>query len=444
MSRRVFALVDASQFYVSCERVFRPDLDGRPVVVLSNNDGCVVARSEEVRARGVRNGVPWFQVRDLLPGAVPFSSNYPLYADFSRRVMETLATVSPDVELYSIDEAFVALPADTPAALAAWADAVHDRVRQWTRIPVRVGVAPTKTLAKVASEVARARGLAGHRATAVLAGTAGAAADALAAMPVTDVWGVGPRLGARLRAAGVTTAAGLAAMPDPSVRRLLGVVGLRTALELRGVSCLPLTRAPAARRSLTRSRSFGRRVARRDEMAEALATHAADACRALRREGLAARALQIFFHTPRHGAGPHHAASRALAFSAPTNRTPDVTALARRLLADAWPGDGRFGFGKAGVLLLDLVPADAVPRDLFLPERTATDALLAAVDRINARFTGRGTGRTRPVVRFASEGTPRGTTTESGHAWAMRQRQRSPGYTTDWRALPPVRLAPPA
>ena len=437
---RVFALVDASNFYVSCERVFRPDLRGRPVVVLSNNDGCVVSRSEEAKAAGVPMGAPFFKHRARLRalGAEVFSSNYELYGDFSFRVMETLGTFTPDVEPYSIDEAFLVFslprPEDrAPEALARLAREVRDRVLAWTGIPVRVSLASTKTLCKVGSELARSRG----GAISLVGRAPEAVDDLLAEVPAVKVWGVGARTAAKLEARGIRTALALRDAPDAWVRQRLHTVGMRTVYELRGVSCLPLARAPAPRKTLMRSRSFGRAVTCPREMREALATHATHACRTLREEGLVARAVQVFYRTGRHGAGPHRSASLGTPLAQPTAGTAEVVAATHRLLSHSWAAadaHGRpFRYKKAGVMLLDLASSDAQTH-LFQPRRPERQRLDAAVDALNRRF-GR---REAPAVGVASArlGPP-----GEAPAWRTVRERASPAYTTRFSDLPAVSFA---
>lgn len=438
MSSRLFVLVDCSNFYCSCERLFRPDLERVPIAVLSNNDGCIVARSEEVKAMGVAMGAPFFKVRQKLEagGAVVFSSNYELYGDLSRRVMDTLRTFSPEVEVYSIDEAFLAVSAPVPRDredLERLASEIHRRVLRWTGIPVRVSVAETKTLAKIGSEHAKALAKRGREPVVSLYGMSPDELDAvLASTPIGDVWGVGRVYGSRLPTVGITTALGLARANDAWVRKTMTVAGLRTAYELRGLSCIPLEKAPPTRKSLVRSRSFSRPVTEITEMREAVATHAARACEKLRSEGLAARAVQVFFHTGHEDAkGPHRSASLAADLPRATNVTPDVLHVTGRLVEELWRGeDGRgrpYPYRKAGVLLLDLTRAKPEQGHLFLPEQGEMDGLMAALDAVNRRF-----GK-RSVV-FAAEGTGHNGT-ETGQEWAMRRQMKSPAYTTRWEDL---------
>ena len=428
--RRLLALVDCRSFYASCERVFDPSLAGVPVVVLSNNDGCVIARSAEAKAAGVAMGAPYFKEKARLAqmGARVFSSNYTLYADMSRRVMATLETATPDVEVYSIDEAFLSIPtppgspAEARAAAEAWATVLKARVEKWTGIPVRIALAPTKTLAKLASLRADAR--AGVH---CLWGDPDAEAF-LAAVPITRVWGVAARSAARLPPH-AQTAGGFAALEDRLVRRCVGVVGLRTAWELRGVSCLPLERAPAPRRSLVRSRSFRQPITRLEDIREAVATHAARAAEKLRAEGLAAAAVGAFVSTKGIGEGPHRTGSGAVALGFATNRSPEIIRAALACLDRAHEQADRqgrpFRYRKAGVTLWDVGPAAPEQAHLFRPPAPEQDALHQSLDALNRRYGSR-------TVFFAAMGTR----TEAPPAWAMQRAHHSPRYTTRWDELP--------
>ncbi|MDX1421054.1 MAG: DUF4113 domain-containing protein [Rubricoccaceae bacterium] len=437
---RLFALVDCANFYVSCERLFDPSLRRRPVVVLSNNDGCVIARSEEARRLGVPMGAPFFQWRRALAreGVAVLSSNYTLYADLSRRVMETLETLAPDVEPYSIDEAFLVVQAADPAAAERFAHRVRRRVYRWTGIPVRVALAETKTLAKAGCAWAKGHERAGG-APAVCFWRHPEREAYLAGLPVEEVWGIAARWGRRLRALDAPTAAAFAALPDRAIRRGLSVVALRTAYELRGTSCIPLDHAPPTRKSLVRSRSFGHALA--GEVAfpllrEALATHAARAAEKLRAEGLVAGVLQAFATTKGHGRGPHRHGAATVTLARPTNRTPALITAAGACLArlfEAAAPDGRpYRYKKAGVMLTALGPAEGVQDDLFLPPETPAEArssaaLLAAVDRLNRRFGGR-------TVVYGAMGV--GARNGEAPAWAMARRRMSPCVPTRWDALP--------
>lgn len=411
----MFALVDCNNFYVSCERLFAPALRNRPVVVLSNNDGCIVARSQEVKDLGVAMGAPLFAVRDLLRRhkVAIFSSNYALYGDISQRVMDTLRQQASAVEVYSIDEAFLHLPVLSAAQHLAWARAVRATVDQHTGIPVSIGIGPTKTLSKVASRLAK-RGGGVH----VLCAPSEIEA-ALDGLDVADVWGIGARHAERLRAVGVHTAAQFTRLPGDWVRQQMTVVGLRIQRELLGEPCLPLELAPRPRQSMVHSRSFGRTVRRRDELAQVLASYTARLGEKLRRHGLVANHLGIFLVAPQRLSRPPHALEGEL--PCPTAHTPTLIQTAWNLL-DRIDADGEWK--KAGVMALELHGAQRSQLSMFA--RPADPRVMAALDAVNARH-GPGT------LRLAAEGRP-------APPWQMRQDQRSPRYTTHWSEIPHIHL----
>ena len=436
--RQLVALVDCSSFYGSCERAFRPDLATTPIVVLSNNDGCIISRTEEAKALGVPMGAPYFKIRRQLErdGVAVFSSNYALYADLSRRVMSVLERFSPNVDRNSIDEAFLTLRADRRCSdaererLDELARDIHLAVLRTTGIPVRVSVAETKTLAKAASEYAR------HHGRTVCFWGHSDRESFLAALPVEDVWGIGPRWARRLHNAGIYTAAALAAMSDREVRRRFSVVALRTALELRGLPCIELEAGPRMRKSLVRSRSFGTKTHALQPALEAVANHAARAAEKLRAEDLAAGALQVFITTGRNGDGPHHYGAAMEPFAHPTASTFEIVAHARRLLRVCHQPEAACGrphrYMKAGVILTELVPRGACQADLFRPQIAEHPALFEAMDRINGRFG-------RHALAVAAQGKPR--QLEAGEAlWSMSRQHLSPRYTTRWEDLPVVGL----
>ena len=451
---RLVALVDCSAFYCSCERVFDPSLESVPVAVLSNNDGCIIARSQEVKDLGVPMGAPFFKHREALAaaGVRVFSSNYALYGDMSRRVMAVLETFTPDVEVYSIDEAFLSVPtpeggaAEVCAEMERRAQEIRARVLRWTGIPVRVSWAETKTLAKAASEWAKVRLAAGGEPCVCLWGHP-ERERWLASMPVGDVWGVGRRWAVKLEALGATTAAGLAAVPDGVLRQRFNVVLLRTAMELRGVSCLPLEDAPVARQTLVKSRSFGEPTGDLSAISQAVATHAARAAEKLRREGLVAGRVEAFLSTKGFGTGPHRSGCEGEGLAEATADSGALVAAARRCLGRAWaPRDGRgrpYRYRKAGVTVLEVRPAGTEQRGLFAieDEDTGADrerraALMAALDAANARY-----GKRAVVV--ASQGCPstlsRTRAASGAPSWEMRRERMSPRYTTRWDELATVR-----
>jgi len=418
----LYALVDCNNFYASCERLFRPELKGKPVVVLSNNDGCVIARSNEAKAVGIPMGAPAYQWEHAFRkhGVAVFSSNYALYGDLSSRVMSILEDMAPRVEVYSIDEAFLDLTGvSEPLALCR---SIRERVTRHTGIPVSIGLAHTKTLAKLAAR--RAKKDASLDGVFDLAAASAAGAEALLReTEVGDVWGIGFRHAKRLLARGVRTALDFSRLPADWVRKEMTVVGLQTQLELKGVSCLSVANAPAARRSVLCSRSFGQLVEDKEHLREAVCAFAARAAEKLRAEGLEAQALQVFTLTPRHREElPQHQGQATVTLPGPTNFTPDIVAAALRALDEAFrPG---FAYQKAGVLLLGLASATGRQRSLLdLPpeERQRKRALMNVLDSVNRRH-GRG------ALRLAISSAP-------DRPWHMRQHRRSPRYTTCWDEL---------
>jgi DNA polymerase V len=412
------ALVDCNNFYASCERVFQPGLRGKPVVVLSNNDGCVIARSNEAKALGIAMGEAWHICRKRVDteGVIVRSSNYTLYGDMSARVMRTVAGFTPDLEIYSIDEAFLGL-GGFERRLEGHARELRCRVLQWTGIPVSVGIAPTKTLAKVANRRAKKDPAAGG----VFLLMDDAAIDAeLAAMELTDLWGVARRLAARLTALGITTPLALKRADPRFIRERFNVVLERLVLELRGVPCISLEEAPPARKSIMASRSFGRTVETREELEEAIVTHTSRAAEKLRAQGLAATRTVVFAHTNRfRPEDPQYDAVQPVTLPVATADTGKLIAAALRGLAALYrPG---YRYKKAGIMLLELVPAAVAQGALFdAPDTARSKARMRAVDALNRRFG-------RDSVTFAAAGRRR--------RWQLRRDFISPRFTTNWDEL---------
>ena len=421
----ILALVDCNSFYASCEQVFRPDLLGRAVVVLSNNDGCVVARSREAKALGIAMGEPWFQVRRRLDGARPvsaLSSNYALYADMSNRVMRLLARFAPRQEVYSIDECFLDLTglAD-PSAIA---HGIRATVPRWTGLPVCVGLGPTKTLAKLANRLAKQD--ADGDGVCDLATLSEVDLDRrLAEIPVGDIWGVGPRIAARLTALGVTTALALKQADSAWLRTHFSVVLARTALELRGVPCLDVEDVTPDKQQIQCSRSFGMPVTTFETLGEAVTTYVARAAEKLRAQQSEAGMVSVMIRTNLFRSDePQYSNSLVLPLREPAADTRRLARTARHGLRRLYrPG---FRYAKAGVALLALSPAGERQGDLFGDpgRRDRGERLMAVMDRINRSY-GRGT----LVLGGAGLNKP----------WAMRQSIRSPHYTTRWDELAVVR-----
>jgi DNA polymerase V len=418
---QVIALVDCDCFYVSCERVFNPKLESRPVIVLSNNDGCVVARSKEAKALGIPMGAPRFQWEDVIckNDVAVFSSNYELYGDLSRRVIGVLEQFSPDVEVYSIDEAFLAFPAKLGKSVSRIAAQIRQRVKQCTGVPVTIGIGQTKTLAKVAIEFAKKNAeyngvldLSDHSAL----------DDFLARLPVSDVWGVGRRYTEKLARNGVSRARELRDLPDWWVRKHMTVVGLRTVWELRGVQCIPLEHAPLPKKSIICSGSFGRPIERLEELKEAVASSASRGAEKLRRQDSVASSIQVFIQTNTFSSGPQYANAITLQLEQPTAFTPELVSAAVSGAERIYrPG---YRYKKAGIMLLGISSQDHVQQGFFgRPYREREKRVMEAIDQINNRF-GRGT------IKVAAAGLKQ--------LWKMRCSNRSPRFTTRWSELPVV------
>ena len=385
---RPVALVDCNNFYASCERLFQPSLRGVPIVVLSNNDGCVIARSNEAKALGIGMGDPWHLVkhRHAGSGIVVRSSNYTLYGDLSARVMRVLSDFTPELEVYSIDEAFLGF-GGFEGRLEAHARQLRATVLQWTGIPVSVGIAPTKTLAKVANRTAKADPASGGICALL---THEAQEAALGRLELTDLWGVAGRLAERLRAIGIATPLQLRDADPQVVRLSTSVVVERMVHELRGLPCLDLERHSPDRKSIMATRSFGRPVALRREMEEAVASHTARAAEKMRRQGLATASLIVFAHTNRHRPDqPQYGGIWPVQLTVATADTGRLTRAAMFGLDCIWR-DG-FLYKKAGVVFPTLIKAGAVQGSLFLhPDDPRSTALMASIDALNRRY-GRGT-----------------------------------------------------
>lgn len=423
-----FALVDVNNFYVSCERVFNPRLEGRPVVVLSNNDGCAVARSNEVKTLGVTMGAPWFRMKALAEqhGIVALSSNYALYGDMSNRVVAVLRGFCPDIEVYSIDESFLRI--ETVDHLFGGAGAMghlmRARIRQWTGLPVCVGVGPTKTLAKLANHLAKKNE--------VFDGVCDMHAIPrperegwMGRVAVGEVWGVGGRLSARLEAKGIRSVLDLRNTSPRWVREQFGVVLGRTCQELRGVSCLELEEVSPPRKQIVSSRSFGERVESMDALREAVATFVSRAAEKLRLDGSVAAAVQVFIHTDRFKEDePQYHAAVTAPLAEPSADTLVLIGAAMAGLRAIYRSGYRYK--KAGVQLVGLSSNQNRQGSLFEDaaknERSAR--LMAALDAVNREFG-------RDALRSAACGT-------GDAAWAMRASHRSPRYTTRWDELPVV------
>ncbi|GAA4001863.1 DNA polymerase V catalytic protein [Hymenobacter fastidiosus] len=429
----MFALVDCNNFYVSCERAFQPALIGVPVVILSNNDACIISRSAEAKALGIRMGEPFFQARSLIDQhqVRVFSSNYALYGDMSSRVMNYLTDVAPEVEVYSIDEAFLGLHGMERyhGPLEAYAREVRAQVRQRTHIPTCVGIAPTKTLAKLANRVAKKD----PALDGVLAlDTPERRQWALNQVAVEDVWGIGRQYATRLHALGLTTAASLASCSEAWARRHLGgVVGARLVRELQGFPCHQL--APGedgrlSRKSIACTRTFGRPLSAFPDLLGAVTAFASRAAEKLRRQGSVAHVLTVFISQSRFGSGPPpHTRSAQITLPTATSNTLELVRHAHAILDRLWqPGtiyqkagvvlDGFEGTGQPQLSLFEKAPAVTRPQSAALMQR---------LDQLNARY-----GRATVQVATALTSTP-----NQPAPWQGQQQRRTPAFTTSWDEL---------
>ncbi|WP_099868057.1 Y-family DNA polymerase [Pararhizobium haloflavum] len=418
---RALALVDGNSFYCSCERVFDPKIATRPVIVLSNNDGCAVARTAEAKALGIGMGEPYFKIRELCEQnkVAVFSSNYTLYGDMSARLNAIYREWAPEVEIYSIDESFLDFTTIPERDRLAYGRDLRATVRQWTGIPTCVGIGPTKTLAKLANHIAKKNDDLGG----VCDLTDPAVRDRwLPKIEVGEVWGIGGASERKLLQLGIETVGDLRDMPARSARQLMTVVGEKTVLELRGISCMELEELPPQRKGCAVTRSFGKPVKTLDAMLEAVSAYATRAGEKLRRHGLETSHMVVFMHTSRFNQrDPSHSASKTIHLAESSADTLDLIDAAKRG-ARAVFREG-FAYAKAGIIMDDLIVAGSGSRPLFdAHDREKSAALMTALDAINGKY-GRG------ALVPAAAGIKR-------REWQTKFDRRSPRYTTRLEALP--------
>ncbi len=427
-AEQLFALVDVNNFYVSCERVFQPKLEAVPMVVLSNNDGCAVARSAEVKALGVKMGTPWFQMKELAKahGIEAYSSNYTLYGDMSDRVVQVLRSFTPNLEVYSIDESFLRIE----AVLKQYSSAmelgciIKQQVKDSTGLPVCVGIAASKTLAKLANHLAKKHSQ--------FAGVCDLEAMSkaeryqwMSETAVAEVWGVGKQLSKKLKAQGIHTVLDLLQASPQAMRQQFGVVMERLCYELRGVSCLQLEEVAPAKQQIISSRSFGKMVTSLEELSESVATHAARGAEKLRAQDSVTGALIVFIQTnPFKQYEPQHHQSITIPLPDPSDNTLSLTNAALNGLKKIYRSG--FRYKKAGVIFNLLSDRPTVQQSLFedIETKGKSADLMQAMDAINNRFG-------NAMIRSAASGTQQ--------AWRMRSGNKSPNYTTQWNELPVVR-----
>jgi DNA polymerase V len=425
-----FGLVDVNNFYCSCERVFQPKLEGKPLIILSNNDGCAVARSNEAKALGIRMAEPW-HIAKQRPGmdqVIAMSSNYTLYADMSNRVMQILADLSPAIEVYSIDECFIR--ADGIRDLPAFGHQARDRIKQWTGLPVCAGFGSTKTRAKISNHVAKKR-LQHGGVFNLEALSESQQNQLLGEIDVGEVWGIGRRLAPKLNESGIHTVRDLRDADPHRLRQQFSVVLQKTIAELRGVSCMPLELVAPTQKQIMCSRSFGREIETFEELREAMISYISRAAEKLRAQGLLAGGLMIFAHTNpfKEGAKQYHR-NLTVPLSTATDDTRTLAGYAAAAAEAIWrPG---YKFKKAGTMLTDLRPRSERQATLFdsVADQEKRARLNRAMDALNTKYG-------RDTVSIAAAGTGK-------RAWKMQRGNLSPAFTTNWDEIPVAnRIMPP-
>jgi len=419
---RNIALIDVNNFYVSCERAFNPKLKDKPVVVLSNNDGCAVARSNEVKALGVGMGAPWFKFKDLAKqhGIVAYSSNYALYVDMSNRVMSILRHYSPDQEVYSIDESFLDLTSFQSRDLISYAHEMRQRILQWTHLPVCVGIGSTKTLAKLANHCAKKRphmnGVCNLNALPV-----NEVNHMFAEIEVGEVWGIGRQLAPKLKALGIQTVFDLKQANPERLRQQFSVVMEKTIRELNGTVCIEMEEVSPPKKQIVSSRSFGHPVRDYNSLAESITLYISRAAEKLRKQHSYTSSVYVYIRTsPFKENEPFYSNGLTIAIPTPTDNTMQLVNVALWGLKQIYKP--HYNYAKAGVMLSELVPVQGVQTDLFSQVQVSPKStkLMQTMDGINKKMG-------KESIKLASEGFTR--------PWKMKQENKSPCYTTKWEEL---------
>ena len=427
----MYALVDGNNFYVSCERVFRHSLQGRPVVVLSNNDGCAIARSNEAKALGIAMGAPWFKIKHLeeSDGLVALSANFALYGDLSDRMMSLAAGLGPRQEIYSIDESFIDL-SGVRGDLVERSHKIRARILQWVGIPCGIGIGSTKTLAKLANHIAKTAERKPDSYPEKLAQVCNLAAlpqdelnAVLAATPVGEVWGIGRRISAQLIDGGVKTVLDLTRADPATVRRKFSVIVERTVRELQGTPCIDLEHLPQPKQEIACTRSFGHPITELHELAEAVTEFASRAAQKLRQQHSLTGQVLCFIRTSPFRSDPQYSRSITVPLRRPSADTAQIVAAALAGLRAIYRPD--YNMAKAGVMLLELQSDSIQQQELALEDDDVVERghLMATLDGLNLRY-GRGT------VSLASAGLA-----GDRRTWSMKQERRTPAYTTDWNDI---------
>lgn len=411
----MFALVDCNNFYASCERVFRPDLIGKPVVVLSNNDGCVIARSNEAKALGIPMGAPAFQYDAVFNrhNVQVFSANFTLYGDMSQRVMDLLSAYTPDIEIYSIDEAFLKFKGFLQVDLQTYAYEIHRQVCKSTGIPVSIGIAPTKALAKIANKIAKK--FPEKTGNVYIIDTDERRLKALRWLPVEDIWGIGRQYAKKLKALNIHTAYDFVGMDDDWIKQNMSIVGLRLKKDLQGFETLDIESLPAQKKSIATTRSFEKNYTELHEVKERVTTFSVSCAEKLRKQKSCCNALMVFIHTNGHRKElPQYSRNIVIKLPFPTNSSIELAKFSVQALEKIFkPG---FCYKKAGVIVMDFTPEHVSQLNIFENRNSKHANLMKAIDKINVMYG-------QQKVKLAGQDLKR--------IWKMRQERLSPCYTTN-------------
>ena len=410
----MFALVDCNNFYASCERVFRPDLVGKPIVVLSNNDGCVIARSNEAKDVGVPMGAPAFENEELFRknNVHVFSPNFALYGDMSNRVMTILSSYAPEIEIYSIDEAFLQLAGFELYNLQNYGEEMQRHVTKWTGIPISVGIAPTKALSKVANRIAKK--FPEHTKSVYIIDSEGKRIKALKWLKIEDVWGIGRQHAKRLRAMNINTAYDFTMLDDAFVRKQMSVVGLRLKHDLQGIPTLKMEDVQL-KQSIATTRSFHRNYTELKDLKERVTTFAVSCAEKLRSQRSCCNAIMVFIHTNGHRQDlPQYSRNIVVKLPFATNSSLELAGFATQALEKIFRQG--YHYKKAGVVVMDFTPENERQLKLFDDSNVKHIPLMKAMDKLNARYG-------QQKIKLASQDLRR--------VWKMKQEKLSPRYTTN-------------
>lgn len=415
----MYALADCNNFYASCERVFNPSLNLKPIVVLSNNDGCIIARSQEAKDLGILMGQPAHQIERFLKdkNVAVYSANFPLYGDMSRRVMEMLESYAPSIEIYSIDEAFLDLHNLHIDNLESYISEIRYKTLKGTGIPISIGVAPTKTLAKLANHLAKKQY---KNIGYYILDTKEKIKQALKKFPVDDIWGIGRKYAYKLSQYNINSAWDFTKMPDAWVKKNMSVVGLRTKLELMGKVCIDIEDAPQSKKAICTSRSFGKPQSKLNQIEEAVATFAGACSEKLRKQNSCASVVMVFIHTNQFKYDePQYAKNIVVNLPVPTNSSMEIIAYAKFALKQIYKLG--YNYKKAGVIVSGIVPEKSVQNSLFdVIDRDKHQIAMKSMDKINSKYG-------LNTLRVAAQGTAR--------KWKLKQEKLSQQYTTNWKSI---------